>query len=105
MVWVPRAGDGSGGAGVARHHLADEDMALDLAGGREGELLEELQALGQLVGGDAVAQERAELVRRRRRRARLRHQAEAVALAEPRIGETDDRREEHLRMGVEDLLD
>src|SRR4051794_37113352 len=105
MVWVPRAGDGSGGADVARHHLADEDVALDLAGRREGELLEELQALGQLVGGDAVAEEGDELLEPRRRAARLRHEAKAVALAEPRVGDADDRRVEHGGVRVEDLLD
>src|SRR6478736_5751876 len=95
-------------ASVAARHprqdIAHERMALDLAGRGERELREQLQPLGQLVGGHAVADEGDQAVERRRL-ARARHQAETIALAQPRIGNPDDRGVEDLRMGVEDLLD
>src|SRR2546423_7393542 len=79
-------------------------MALDLAGWGERKMREQLEALRQLVGGDAVAEESDEALKRRRL-AGARHQAQAVALAQPRIGYADDRGVEHLLMGVEDFLD
>ena len=79
-------------------------MALDLAGRGEWELREQLQPLGQLIGGHAVADEGDEAFERRRLTG-SRHQAQAIALAQPRIGNADDGGVQHLRMGVEDLLD
>src|SRR5262245_14722044 len=79
-------------------------MTLDLAGRGERELREQLEPLRQLVGRHAVAEEGGDALERRRL-TRARHQAQAVALAEPGIGNADDRGVEHLRMGIEDLLD
>src|SRR6476660_9939069 len=79
-------------------------MSLDLAGRGEWELREQLQPLGQLIGGHAVADEGDEAFECRRLTG-SRHQAQAIALAQPRIGNADDGGVQHLRVGVEDLLD
>src|SRR5687768_9050213 len=88
-----------------REHLARERMALDLARRRERKLLEELDLLRQLVSGHAAAEEAHDLVQRRRLGARARDHAQAVALAEARVGDAHDGGVQDARMRVEDLLD
>src|SRR2546425_9152228 len=85
-------------------NAADQDVALDLTRRRERELVEDLDHLGQLVDGDLIAQEGHDLVERDAR-ARTGDHAQAVALAQARIGHADDGRVQDLRMRVEDLLD
>src|SRR5580704_831406 len=99
----PSSSASAGGRDPGRD-LAQERMALDLTRRGERELRKQLETLRQLVGSDTVAQKGDEALERRRR-AGARHQAQAVALAEPRIGNADDGGIEHLRMGVENFLD
>src|SRR5687767_11474216 len=95
---------GRAGGGNPGYDLAHERVTLDLAGRGERELREQLQPFRQLVGRDGVAEEGDETLQRRRRTS-ARHQAQAVALAQPRVRDADDRGVEHLRMGVENLFD
>src|SRR5208282_3691524 len=86
------------------HHQLPERPLLHLARRRARQLREKLDALGQLVGRDLVAQEIHHLARRERG-TRARHDAGARPLAEPRVGNADDRRIEDLRVLEQHLLD
>src|SRR5437667_3662714 len=79
-------------------------MALNLARGRKGEVVEHFERLGELVGGDAVLEEVHDLFEAEGCAGSGDH-TQAVALAETRIRYTDDGGVQDLGMRVQHLLD
>src|SRR5437899_1835983 len=84
-------------------HPVSQDVAADLSGAGQRQLTEVLQMLGQLVVRHLPSQELHDFGELQRG-AFLRHHAQAVALAEARIGQADHRGMEDLRMRIENLL-
>ena len=79
-------------------------MALDFARGREGKVVEHFERLRELVGGDAVFEEVHDLLKGEGCVGSGDH-TQAIALAETRIGHTNDSGMQDLGMCVQHLLD